>query len=105
MLLSWALFFMFDCQLWGIIAGVILIDIGMQCIQLSNQTATMQLCPEASGRMNTIFMVTYFVGGSFGTFLIGTMYSLMGWTGTVIGGAAMVAVSLVITLAFWKKTA
>ncbi len=105
MLLSWALFFMFDSQLWGIIAGVILIDIGMQCIQLSNQTATMQLCPEASGRMNTIFMVTYFVGGSFGTFLIGTLYSLMGWTGTVIGGAAMVAVSLVITLVFWKKTA
>ncbi len=81
----------------GIIAGVVIIDIGMQCVQLSNQSATMKLCPTASSRMNTIYMVTYFIGGSLGTFLAGTMWSMYGWTGTVIAGLAMLALSIVVT--------
>lgn len=44
------------------IAGIILIDIGMQCIQISNQTSLFELCPSASNRVNTIFMTTYFIG-------------------------------------------
>lgn len=44
----------------GIISGILLIDIGMQCIQLSNQTTIFALNPKASNRINTIFMTTYF---------------------------------------------
>lgn len=82
----------------GIIAGVIIIDIGMQCVQLSNQSATMKLCPQASSRMNTIYMVTYFIGGSFGTFLAGTMWVKFGWYGTVFAGLSMVIASILFTL-------
>lgn len=87
----------------GMIAGIVIIDIGMQCIQLSNQSATMRLCPEATSRMNTIYMVTYFIGGSFGTFIAGTMWSLYGWTGTVVAGIAMVACSAIISLMHRSK--
>ena len=38
----------------GIISGILLIDIGMQCIQLSNQTTIFALNPKASNRINTI---------------------------------------------------
>ena len=62
-------------------AGILLIDIGMQCIQLSNQTSIFHLCPAASNRLNTIFMTTYFIGGSLGHFpgrqLLGIVG--MGW--------------------------
>lgn len=97
MALSWSLLWIFDFSYVGIIAGIVLIDIGMQCIQLSNQSATMKLCPTASSRMNTIYMVTYFIGGSFGTFLIGSMWSLFGWTGTCLSGLAMIAMSALVT--------
>ena len=68
-LLSWLLFFAGENTYAGIIAGIIMIDIGMQCIQLSNQTSIFELNPRASNRINTIFMTTYFIGGSMGTFL------------------------------------
>lgn len=98
MALSWVIMYLFQNTYTGMIAGIIIIDIGMQCIQLSNQSATMRLCPEATSRMNTIYMVTYFIGGSFGTFLAGTMWSLYGWSGTVTAGFGMILVSILITL-------
>lgn len=63
-LFSWLLFFVGENTYLGIILGIIIIDIGMQCIQLSNQTSIFELSPRASNRINTIFMTTYFVGGS-----------------------------------------
>ena len=97
-LLAWIIMGLFQNFYVGIIAGVIIIDIGMQCVQLSNQSATMKLCPQASSRMNTIYMVTYFIGGSFGTFLAGTMWVKFGWYGTVFAGLSMVIASILFTL-------
>lgn len=96
---SWIIMGVFHNTYAGIIAGVIIIDIGMQCVQLSNQTATMQLCPEASSRMNTIYMTTYFIGGSLGTFIAGTLWSQFGWMGTVGTGAGMATLAIILSLA------
>ena len=73
-LLAWASLFFCGNNYAGIITGVILIDIGMQCIQLSNQTSIFDIYPSASNRVNTIFMTTYFIGGSLGTFLAGSSW-------------------------------
>lgn len=97
-LLSWAILGLFHNTYTGLILSIIIIDIGMQCIQLSNQSATMKLCPEASSRMNTIYMVTYFIGGSLGTFLAGTLWSLYGWMGTVASGFLMLICSIISTI-------
>lgn len=93
------------CLLWlcgesyiGLVAGIILLDIGMQCIQLSNQTSVFGLYPPAANRLNTVFMTTYFIGGSTGTFLAGTFWHWMGWQGVVLTGVLLVACSLSITL-------
>lgn len=96
--LAWVILAIWNDSYVGIILGIIIIDIGMQCIQLSNQSATMKLCPEASSRMNTIYMVTYFVGGSLGTFLAGSLWSLYGWMGTVGAGLFMLACSVMSIL-------
>ena len=98
MLLSWLLMFVFQYSYFGYIAGIILLDIGMQCIQISNQTCALSLNQHASNRVNTIFMTTYFIGGSFGTFLSGAMWDHSGWIGTVGAGASLVVLSLLITL-------
>lgn len=97
-LAAWGILGIFHNTYTGIILSIIIIDIGMQCIQLSNQSATMKLCPEASSRMNTIYMVTYFIGGSLGTFLAGTLWSLFGWIGTVASGILMLTCSIISTL-------
>ena len=70
----------------------------MQCIQLSNQAPLFGLCPAASNRINTIFMSTYFAGGTLGTFLSGAAWAHFGWPGGVAAGALLSAASLSLTL-------
>lgn len=95
---SWLLLFAGENTYFGIVAGIIMIDIGMQCIQLSNQTSIFELSPRASNRINTIFMTTYFLGGSLGTFLAGTFWQLYGWHGVIVIGAILTGISLLITI-------
>ncbi len=97
-IVSWVIMYFLQDSYAGLIAGIVLIDIGMQCIQLSNQSATLRLEVSASSRMNTIYMTIYFVGGSLGTFLAGTMWTLFGWTGTVLSGLALMLLSLCVNL-------
>lgn len=101
-ILSWASLYFWGNSYVGIITGVILIDIGMQCIQLSNQTSIFEICPSASNRVNTIFMTTYFIGGSLGTFLAGSCWQLWQWTGVAGIGVTLTIISLAITV-FSKK--
>jgi len=101
-LFAWLLFFVGENTFIGIIAGIIIIDIGMQCIQLSNQTSIFELNPRASNRINTIFMTTYFIGGSMGTFLAGSSWQLYGWHGVIGIGAILTGISLLITIFFRK---
>ena len=82
----------------GIITGIFIIDIGMQCIQLSNQTTIFALNPKAANRINTIFMTTYFIGGSVGTFLAGTFWHWFGWQGVVGTGITLTACSFMINI-------
>lgn len=101
-LFAWLLFFIGENTFIGIIAGIIIIDIGMQCIQLSNQTSIFELDPRASNRINTVFMTTYFIGGSMGTFLAGSFWQLYGWHGVIGTGVVLTGISLLITT-FYKK--
>ena len=99
---AWIVLYAGQYSYAGIIAGILLIDIGMQCIQLSNQTSAFALCPQASNRINTIFMTTYFIGGSTGTLLAGTFWQWFGWTGVVGTGILLTSCSLLINI-FAKK--
>ncbi len=45
-------------------AIVVLLDVGMQAMQLGNQTRNFALQPEARTRINTLYMTTYFIGGA-----------------------------------------
>lgn len=86
----------------GIIIGIFIIDIGMQCIQLSNQTTIFSLSPKAANRINTIFMTTYFIGGSIGTLLAGIFWHWFGWQGVVGTGITLATCSFMINI-FSKK--
>lgn len=98
MMAAWAIMYVFQNTYTGFVVGIVIIDIGMQCVQISNQTCALALAPQASSRANTIFMTTYFVGGSLGTFLAGTFWHAFGWAGVVGVGLFLVACSLIITL-------
>ncbi|MFA6871656.1 MAG: MFS transporter [Bacteroidaceae bacterium] len=95
---AWGLFFFVENSYVGIISGIILIDVGMQCIQLSNQTSVFEVCPDATSRINTIFMTIYFIGGSLGTLLAGFAWRFAEWHGVVFVGVCLTVASLSITI-------
>ena len=78
----------------GIIAAIILLELGAQFMQLSNQSGCLQAVPDASNRANTIFMTSLFLGGSLATLLSGIGWRLAGWTGVCITGVIFSATAL-----------
>ena len=95
-LAAWLLAFLGnDSYLW-MIAAILLIDAGMQCIHLSNQTSVVALDASAINRVNTVYMTIYFLGGSAGTFVSGLSWQHCGWTGVVGVGVAFTVASLFV---------
>ena len=101
-LVAWNTAYFFGNTYIGLIVAIILVDIGLQCLQLSNQSGCIQEMPEASNRANTIFMTTYFIGGSFGTYCAGLAWTHEGWMGVCAVGAVLAAISLFITICSTK---
>lgn len=87
----------------GLIIAIILADIGAQCLQVSNQSASLQQLPEATNRVNTIFMTTFFIGGSLGTFCSGIGWSMAGWPGVCIVGICFASATLLFSV-YEKQT-
>ncbi len=90
--LSFIVFFVGGQSLLAIGLGVVLLDAGVQASHLTNQTVIFGLAPELRSRINSLYMVGYFVGGAVGTALAAVAWSYAGWAGVcVLGGAFALA--------------
>lgn len=81
-------------ELWStsvaaIIAGVVLLDIGVQGTQILNQSAIYAIRPEARSRITTAYMTFYFVGGAAGSAGAAAAFGAAGWKGVAWMGVAL----------------
>jgi predicted MFS family arabinose efflux permease len=72
----------------GLIAGVLLLDVGAQAATVSNQSEIYKLHSEGQTRMNTIYKMYYFVGGAIGSATSTTVWHFFGWKGVCGAGFA-----------------
>lgn len=93
-LLAFLAFWFTGYWLWGLIIGVILLDLGTQGTHISNQARIYALNPAARSRLNTLYMVFYFIGGSLGSILGAYGWSIAHWNGVCFVGILMVVVAL-----------
>ena len=96
-LMAWVSAWLFGDTYAGLIVAIILADIGAQCLQVSNQSGSLQQLPQATNRVNTIFMTTFFIGGSLGTFCSGLGWSMAGWMGVCIVGVLFASATLLLS--------
>lgn len=96
-LIAWSIAFLFGGFYAGLALAIILVDIGAQCQQLSNQSGCLKEVPHASNRANTIFMTSLFIGGSLGTFCSGAIWPHWGWHGVCFVGILFGMLSLFIS--------
>lgn len=101
-IISWVVFYSAGYSYWGLIIGVIILDIGTQSIHIMNQSSIFALHPEAHNRLNTVYMTSYFIGGSLGTFLAALFWEHWQWNGVVIVGAGFRILSLLVHFLYRK---
>lgn len=97
-LLAWLVMFFAQNSYIGMVFGIIVIDMGIQLIQVSNQSHVLIIDPKASNRLNTVFMTTFFIGGAFGTFLSGLCWNQWMWNGVVMAGIGLALAGLLLTV-------
>jgi predicted MFS family arabinose efflux permease len=80
-LAGYILLLFFGRMLPGLIAGIALIDVGVQSGHVANQSRIYSLAPAARSRINTFYMVAFFIGGALGSYLGPLGFNRGGWTG------------------------
>jgi predicted MFS family arabinose efflux permease len=83
-------------ELWAMILGIVVLDVGAQGMQVTNQSVIYRLAPAARSRVNSAYMVVYFAGGAIGSAVAGSVYASAKWAGVCVAGAAIGAAALVL---------
>jgi predicted MFS family arabinose efflux permease len=98
-LAGYILLLAFGRTLTGLIAGIVLVDIGVQAGHVANQSRIYALVPSARARLNTFYMVSFFAGGALGSYFGPLGFTVGGWTGF----CAFPLAALVIALAYFMR--
>ncbi len=98
MILGYGILFKADWNVLIVIAGVILLDVGLQCAHVPNLARNYALLPEARTRLNTIYMTSYFIGGTLGSTLGSLAWNAGGWTGVCVAGLLLISVGATAVL-------
>lgn len=68
-----------------LIITVLLLDMGIQTLNVLNQTRILALEPQSRSRINTAFIVVNFVGAAAGSAMAGILWQHGGWLFVVVG--------------------
>jgi len=83
-------------DLWALMVGILLADLGIQAVHIQNQQLIFAIDPEARSRLNTGYMVLYFVGGALGSASVGAAYAAGGWSAVVVLGAVYAGAAMAL---------
>lgn len=93
---AYLIFWQLGTQLWGLIIGSILLNLGSQGGLIANQVKIYRLDKDARSRLNTVFMVATFTGASLGSILGAYGWSIAQWTGVCLAGLLLGAIAAIL---------
>lgn len=85
--------------------AAIVLDMGVSANLVLSQREIYALAPHARGRLNSLFMATFFLGGALGSAGGVYVYAQGGWLGVVVMGLALGTGSLAVFLAGSRRMA
>ncbi|MGW6026237.1 MFS transporter [Streptomyces sp. NPDC055099] len=87
-------------SLWALVVGVVLLDLAVQAVHVTNQTVIYALRPDAGSRLIGGYMVFYSIGSATGAIAATSLYTVAGWGAVCALGAAFSCLGL----ALWALT-
>ncbi|WP_223067572.1 MFS transporter [Paenibacillus caui] len=100
LLTSWFLIRLTEHSLLALAIGVILLDLAVQAVHVTNQSMIFTVRPEARSRLTAAYMIFYSIGSATGSIISTHIYANYGWNGVCLLGASVSAVALL----FWAIT-
>ncbi|CAB3748787.1 MFS transporter [Paraburkholderia solisilvae] len=93
MLAAWLVFVLLSHALWGLVIGVILLDLGGTASHVSNQARIYRLGREIGSRVTTLYMLGAFAGAAVFSPLSTVVWAHWAWLGVCAlgGGATIIA--------------
>ncbi|RWR02914.1 transporter [[Pantoea] beijingensis] len=99
MFISWGITAAGTDSLSALIVGIILLDLAVQAVHITNQSVIYRHQPEARNRLTSGYMTSYFIGGALGSLASAAAFQYAGWYG-VCGTGAIVSL---LNLASWWR--
>jgi predicted MFS family arabinose efflux permease len=100
LLLSWLPISYTQHSLLALIVGIVLLDLAVQAVHVTNQSMILTLRPEARSRLTAGYMIFYSIGSATGSIASTSIYVYSGWHGVCLLGAIVSALALL----FWALT-
>lgn len=98
--LAWAPIALLDHSLWALALGVLVLDVALQALHVTNQTMIFSISAQSHSRLVGSYMMFYAVGSGLGGIASTAVYARAGWLGVCALGAAI----SVTALLFWAAT-
>ncbi|MBE4852989.1 MFS transporter [Enterobacter cloacae complex sp. P40RS] len=99
LLLSWAAIWYGHTSVLALIVGILVLDLTVQGVHITNQTVIYRVKPDARNRLTAGYMTSYFIGGAVGSLISASAWQHAGWTGVCAIGAIVAAVNLLV---WWR---
>ena len=96
MLLSWGLIWLGTTALIPLLLGIVVLDLAVQGVHVTNQSVIYRMIPEARNRLTAGYMTSYFIGGALDSLLSATTYQHGGWTGVCYAGAGVSMLNVLV---------
>ncbi|MDQ0193562.1 putative MFS family arabinose efflux permease [Paenibacillus wynnii] len=100
LLISWLLISCIERSLFALVIGIVLLDLAVQAVHVTNQSMILALRTEARSRLTAGYMVFYSIGSATGSITSTHIYAHYGWDGVCLLGASVSAIALL----FWAMT-
>jgi len=99
LLLSWAAIWYGHVSVLALIVGILVLDLTVQGVHITNQTVIYRVKPEARNRLTAGYMTSYFIGGAAGSLISASAWQHAGWAGVCAIGAIVATINLLV---WWR---
>ncbi len=91
---SWGLMAFGQVSVVALLAGILVQDLAIQGVHVTNTSSIYRLRPEARSRLTAGYVTCYFIGGASGSLVSSWLYAHFGWPAVVTAGAVLAALTL-----------